>query len=69
PNEDETIHEKGTFLTSSGKIVIMEINVVRLPNINKKEYPDDFKFSFMVLNEKDEQEYVRLDNHKNKPPH
>jgi hypothetical protein len=63
------IHEKANFFTSSGKVVILELKLIKLPHINKKEYPEDYKFSLMACNKENSQEFIRLDNHHNKPPH
>lgn len=46
-----------------------EKNKRKRPKINKKEYPEDYKFSLMACNKENSQEFVRLDNHHNKPPH
>jgi hypothetical protein len=57
------------FRTNSGKIIIVKVRLVYLPSINKKEYPDDYKFSLMAVNRDNAQEQVRLDNHHKRPPH
>ena len=63
------ICEKANFFTSSGKVIILELKLIKLPYINKKEYPEDYKFSLMACNKNDPQEFFRLDNHHDKPPH
>ena len=63
------LNRQEEFSTSSGKIIIVKVRLVHLPGINKKEYPDDYKFSLMAVNKDNVQEQVRLDNHHNRPPH
>ncbi|CAG8815187.1 9664_t:CDS:2 [Gigaspora margarita] len=56
-------------MNNSGKTIVVVTRIKRLPGINKKEYPDDRKFSLMAFDKINKKEYVRLDNHHNKPPH
>jgi len=38
-------HFKGEFFMSSGKIIILEMKLFKLPNIKMKEFPEDYKFN------------------------
>lgn len=63
------LNDKEVFHASSGKLIIVKTRLIHLPGINKKEYPNDYKFSLMAFNKDNVQEQVRLDNHENRPPH
>lgn len=41
----------------------------KLPGINKKEFPQDYKFSWIAYNLENAKERVLFDNHHGKEPH
>lgn len=62
-------HFKGEFLMSSGKTIILEMKLFKLPNIQKKEFPEDHKFNWIAVSKDDPSELVLFDNHHGKAPH
>ena len=62
-------YRKDKFWMSSGKWVAVEMKLFRLPKIEKKEYPEDYKFSWIAFNQDDPEEKVLFDNHHGKAPH
>jgi len=42
-------YRKDKFWMSSGKWVAVEMKLFRLPKIEKKEYPEDYKFSWIAF--------------------
>jgi hypothetical protein len=51
------IREKANFFTSSGKVIILDLKLIKLPYVNKREYPKDYKFRLMACNKEDPQEF------------
>jgi hypothetical protein len=45
------------------------MKLIKLPNINKKEFPQDYKFSWIAYNLENTKERVLFDNHHGKEPH
>ena len=45
------------------------MKLIRLPNINKKEFPQDYKFNWIAYNLENTKERVLFDNHHGKGPH
>jgi hypothetical protein len=62
-------HWKEDYLMSSDQIVTIEMKLIKLPKINKKEFPEDYKFSWSAFNRDNPEERVRFDNHDRKNPH
>lgn len=62
-------HFKGEFFMSSGKIIILEMKLFKLPNIKMKEFPEDYKFNWIAVNKDNPDELVLFDNHHGKAPH
>jgi hypothetical protein len=62
-------HWKEDYLMMSGKIITIEMKLIRLPTINKKEYPNDYKFSWNAFSRNNPDEKIRFDNHEHKEPH
>ena len=53
----------------SGKVIVVEMKLQKLPGINKKEFPQDYKFNLIAYNKVNEEEYILVDNHDRKEPH
>lgn len=62
-------HRKGEYLMSSGQWITVEIKLIKLPNINKSEFPQDYKFSWIAFNKDEPSERILFDNHHAKAPH
>ena len=68
--EPETkFHWKEDYLMSSGKEITIEMKLIKLPSIQKKEFPEDYKFSWSAFNRSNPEEKIRFDNHDRKEPH
>ncbi|CAG8817558.1 4843_t:CDS:2, partial [Racocetra persica] len=63
------LHIKEDFLMSSGKVIVVEMKLQKLPGLNKPEFPEDYKFSLIAYNKVNESEYILVDNHDRKGPH
>ena len=62
-------YRKDKFWISSGKWITVEMKLVRLPKINKKEFPEDYKFSWIAFSQDEPEERILFDNHHGKGPH
>ncbi|KLL04726.1 MAG: hypothetical protein MRERV_13c017 [Mycoplasmataceae bacterium RV_VA103A] len=60
--------EKGTFLTEKGYLIRLEMKLMRIPEV-RVEFPEGYKFRWIVYNVENTSELVRLDNHRGKPLH
>ena len=57
------------YQTSLGYIIRIKMKLPKLPNIQKKEFPQDYKFSWIAYSLENTNERVLFDNHHGKAPH
>lgn len=66
PNQE--YHLKGEFLMSSSKTIILEMKL-ELLSMNRKNFPENYKFSWIDCNKDNpEEEFILFDNY-HKAPH
>jgi len=58
-----------THQTTQGYIIRIKMKLQSLPKINKKEFPQDYKFNWIAYNVENANQRVLFDNHHGKPPH
>lgn len=64
------IYERAkTHQTTYGYIIRIVMKLQKLPGINKKEFPQDYKFNWIAYNLENTSERVLFDNHHGKGPH
>jgi len=62
-------HKKRTLLTARGYVIKIEMSLVKFaPQINP-EFPEGYKFRWIVYNVENQAELLRFDNHRGKFPH
>lgn len=66
---DETSWERGIFLTEKGYLVRLEMKSMKFSEPFRAEFPEGYKFRWIVFNVENTQELVRIDNHHGKPLH
>ena len=62
-------HWKEDYLMSSGKMITIEMKLVKFPEVQKGEYPEDYKFNWIAFEQDNPEERVLFDNHHGKDPH
>lgn len=62
-------HIKKHFLMNSGKTITIEMRLAKLSNIQRKEFPEGYKFNWIAFNREEPEEKVLFDNHHGKEPH
>ena len=63
-------HIQETFVTSRDYEISLKMKLWKYVDKPRPEFPEGYKMEWIAFNlEKPDQEFVLLDNHKNKPPH
>lgn len=62
-------HWKEDYLMNSGQIITIEMKLIKLLDIQKGEYPEDYKFNWIAFEQDNPEEKVLFDNHHGKKPH
>lgn len=62
-------HWKEDYLTSLGKMITIEMKLVKFPEVQKEEFPEDYKFNWIAFEQDNPEERVLFDNHHGKKPH
>lgn len=66
---EETSWERGVFITEQGYIIRLEMKSMKFPQPFHPEFPEGYKFRWIVYNIENPQESVRIDNHHGKSLH
>ncbi|MDR1670446.1 MAG: hypothetical protein LBR43_01800 [Spiroplasmataceae bacterium] len=61
--------EKGTFLTEWGYLIKLEMKLMKLSEPVSWEFPEGYKFRWIVYNIENPDELIRIDNHTGKSLH
>lgn len=57
------------FLMSSGKVIFIEVELLKFSGINKSEFPQGYQFKWLAFNRFNPGEKILFDNHEGKGPH
>ena len=62
-------NRKGIFLTDKGCLIGLRMKLWRLLKVQAKEFPEDYKLSWIAFNLATKSERILFDNHVGKPLH
>ena len=68
-NNSLVYNRKGTFMTEKGYLIGLQMKLWKFSNVKAKEFPEGYKFNWIVFNLATESEKILFDNHWGKSPH
>ena len=62
-------NRKGTFMTEKGYLVGLSMRLWHFPNVQKVDFPEGYRLSWIVFLLVNKKHQVLFDNHQGKKPH